>query len=366
MKIFKCADGYYRYLYLITCINKDCPDYGMKYGGQHQGYNVHPMLDGYMGSSKYLKAAIKKYGRDSFEKIIVSCHRTSKSLSKAEGELVAVENAKNPMWYNRAPGNKFKAIGYSEKHFSARKTFIYDTMEKTFIEYPTMSAACQAINCKSVIQISRSIKSNNDGIPTLIYGRYICTDDPAYKSLEDYSLYMPAAKASRSNKKRNANLKSIGQYKAKKKKYTVIDVIDKIQFEISDLAEFSNEIEAPIRSLYAAIHFKYIYKGRYFIAPVGYNRNAAKPKSTRQKGTVGKRKWVSPKVEVKSKYDEPSVKTVRNILKLKCIFPDGRVEHIEGLFGWCRNNKISYRAAQKALYRNRPLSNGLRFEKYPE
>lgn len=70
----------YYYTYKITNkINKHF------YIGVHKTNNLD---DGYMGSGKVLKLAIKKYGQENFEKEILKIHKSQDAMYEHEGKLV--------------------------------------------------------------------------------------------------------------------------------------------------------------------------------------------------------------------------------------------------------------------------------------
>ncbi len=64
------------YLYKITN-KKD----GKYYIGRH---STKDLEDGYMGSGKHIKRAIKKYGVSNFKKEILNFYNTSEELNEAE------------------------------------------------------------------------------------------------------------------------------------------------------------------------------------------------------------------------------------------------------------------------------------------
>jgi len=80
----------YFYIYEVTNLIN-----GKNYIGQHITDNLE---DGYLGSGKALKAAIKKYGRDNFKKEILVFANGSASLNFIEKCLI-------PLWWAELPTN---------------------------------------------------------------------------------------------------------------------------------------------------------------------------------------------------------------------------------------------------------------------
>ena len=74
---------------------------GKKYIGKHQTKDLN---DGYMGSGKYLKRAIEKYGLDNFTKEILHVFETEEEMNSKEAELVTEEFCKRNDTYNMCPG----------------------------------------------------------------------------------------------------------------------------------------------------------------------------------------------------------------------------------------------------------------------
>ena len=70
---------------------------GKYYIGKHQTKDLN---DGYMGSGKHLKRAIKKHGIDNFSKEILHVFQTEQEMNDKEKELVLLEEN----CYNLCPG----------------------------------------------------------------------------------------------------------------------------------------------------------------------------------------------------------------------------------------------------------------------
>lgn len=80
----------YYYLYEVTNLIN-----GKVYVGQHITNNIN---DGYLGSGKAIKAAIKKYGKSSFKKEILLFANSPESLNILEKMAV-------PLWWAELPTN---------------------------------------------------------------------------------------------------------------------------------------------------------------------------------------------------------------------------------------------------------------------
>lgn len=76
---------------------------GKTYIGKHQTDNIY---DDYLGSGKYLKRAINKYGKDCFEKVILYVFDNKKEMDDKETELVNEEYVKNKNTYNLKMGGE--------------------------------------------------------------------------------------------------------------------------------------------------------------------------------------------------------------------------------------------------------------------
>lgn len=74
---------------------------GKIYIGKHQTKDLN---DGYMGSGKYLRRAIDKYGIENFEKEILHIFDDEDEMNAKEAELVTDEFVKEDSNYNLCPG----------------------------------------------------------------------------------------------------------------------------------------------------------------------------------------------------------------------------------------------------------------------
>ena len=76
---------------------------GKIYIGKHETSNIE---DGYMGSGKYLKRAISKYGFENFKKEILFVFDNEQDMNDKEKELVTEKFVNRKDTYNLCPGGK--------------------------------------------------------------------------------------------------------------------------------------------------------------------------------------------------------------------------------------------------------------------
>ena len=79
---------------------------GMYYYGVH---STDDLNDGYFGSGKYLRSAIKKYKKENFTKEILKFFSSSSELLKYEEEIVNRDVVDDPMSYNLKLGGGYKS-----------------------------------------------------------------------------------------------------------------------------------------------------------------------------------------------------------------------------------------------------------------
>lgn len=85
---------------------------GQYYIGKHQTENPN---DGYLGSGKWILAAIKKYGRRSFQKQVLFVFDTELQMNLKEKELITQEVVDDTTSYNLGVG------GEGGPHFKGKK-----------------------------------------------------------------------------------------------------------------------------------------------------------------------------------------------------------------------------------------------------
>jgi group I intron endonuclease len=106
----------YYYLYEVTNLVN-----GKTYIGQHITDNLE---DGYLGSGQALKRAIKKYGKDNFEKEILLFARNQQALNILEMMAVTPEFCEKRDNYNlrEGGGSKGRLCSETKKRISAAKS----------------------------------------------------------------------------------------------------------------------------------------------------------------------------------------------------------------------------------------------------
>ena len=81
---------------------------GKKYIGQRHGFHANPDDDVYLGSGTAFIRAVKKYGRENFQKEIIEYCDSQTELDKAEKKWISFYQANtNKGFYNIACGGQF-------------------------------------------------------------------------------------------------------------------------------------------------------------------------------------------------------------------------------------------------------------------
>jgi hypothetical protein len=97
---------------------------GKIYIGKHQTDNPN---DGYMGSGKYIKAAIKKHGKENFTKEVLHVFETEAEMNIKEKELITEEFVSRNDTYNAGVGGEggphFKGKRHSPESRKKMATF---------------------------------------------------------------------------------------------------------------------------------------------------------------------------------------------------------------------------------------------------
>lgn len=95
---------------------------GKIYIGKHQTENLN---DSYLGSGIALRNAIKKYGVEHFEKIILFNFDTEQEMNDKERELITEEFVKRKDTYNKGVG------GEGGPHFKGKKHSVESIKKRT-------------------------------------------------------------------------------------------------------------------------------------------------------------------------------------------------------------------------------------------
>lgn len=124
--IFKGFDGKYHYLYKITNDINDKVYYGI-----HSTDNLN---DGYFGSGKFLKKAIKRYGKDHFKKTILTFCNSREQTNILEAHIVNQELLESGLTYNLKIGgdNVLMPNSYIKANESIRKQIVQLETGKVF------------------------------------------------------------------------------------------------------------------------------------------------------------------------------------------------------------------------------------------
>lgn len=111
---------------------------GKIYVGKHETYDLN---DGYIGSGKYLKKAIKKYGIENFERTILCFCKSEEEMNAKEKEIVTEDFVARKDTYNLKVGGE-GGWGFINEvlHFNGNKAFIKNKTPEEMKEIRLRSA----------------------------------------------------------------------------------------------------------------------------------------------------------------------------------------------------------------------------------
>lgn len=126
---------------------------GKQYIGTHKTDNFK---DGYMGSGKLIKRAIKKYGKENFTSEVLISHPNYEEAAEFEAKLIERVNTLVPSGYNLSPTGGCHKGG---KHHQSSKDLItgrpaaitYKEVKEYIISNPTLTAKNIAENLDIVV-----------------------------------------------------------------------------------------------------------------------------------------------------------------------------------------------------------------------
>ena len=176
---------------------------GKIYIGKHQTENIE---DGYFGSGVALKEAIKKYGKEFFEKEILFVFDTEQEMNEKERELITEEFVKRKDTYNLGVG------GEGGPHFKGKKHTV-EIKEK--IRYASVNQVWTELRKNKISENNlRTNKSRGEKTSKARAGRKLSEEtkrkiasSASGKKLSEET----KRKISESIQKRNANKKDLGQ-----------------------------------------------------------------------------------------------------------------------------------------------------------
>lgn len=94
---------------------------GMIYLGKHQASNLN---DSYIGSGKYIRDAVRKYGKESFSKEILYVFDTEDEMNAKERELITEEFVARRDTYNLGVGGEGGAQFKGKTHSAETKQIL--------------------------------------------------------------------------------------------------------------------------------------------------------------------------------------------------------------------------------------------------
>jgi group I intron endonuclease len=176
---------------------------GKIYIGKHQTENIN---DGYFGSGVALKEAIKKYGKECFEKEILFVFDTEVEMNDKERELITEDFVKRKDTYNLGVG------GEGGPHFKG-KTHTDEIKEK--IRDASVNQVWTEVRKNKIYENNlRTNKSRGEKTSKALTGRKLSEEtkrkianSASGKKLSEET----KRKISESIQKRNANKKDLGQ-----------------------------------------------------------------------------------------------------------------------------------------------------------
>ena len=142
---------------------------GKFYIGMHQTNNIN---DGYMGSGKRLKLAVKKYGLKAFNKEILFIYDNEYDMKQKEKELVIIDEN---ISYNLCDGGKggFSYINRMQLNITGVKNRNYNEIIKKVVNAKKENNYVHSIETRK--KISNGIKNNkirNEKISNSLKGKF--------------------------------------------------------------------------------------------------------------------------------------------------------------------------------------------------
>ena len=113
---------------------------GKLYIGQHTCNYDKQFTDGYLGSGRALKNAVKKYGAENFSRIILEYAESPEELNELEAKYVDEEVINSKMFYNIKTGGIQNTVWNQEvrkrKSESMKKSTVSQSLKQHYIDHP--------------------------------------------------------------------------------------------------------------------------------------------------------------------------------------------------------------------------------------
>lgn len=134
--------------------------------------------DGYMGSSKYLKADIDKFGINNFTKEILSLHDSYDKLLLEERRLVTRDFVKREDTYNKSVGGKrFTQDLVVVRDITTGENLVVNKCDYGKDDrYEALSVVVRDKTTNKVTKITKSTYRNSDNYQSINTGKVTCQD----------------------------------------------------------------------------------------------------------------------------------------------------------------------------------------------
>jgi hypothetical protein len=222
---------------------------GKIYIGLHTTYNID---DGYIGSGKWLKKAIKKYGVENFDReILEECENIEDLLNKEVFWIRKLGATNNKIGYNISKGGEFTPAG--KNNILSKIIYVYD-MNNDYIEniyYGARETASYIFsNCNKYSLVKRIIKRDKGFYKNLYFSIIKKTKEEIIIEKEN-------------RKKEISYSRAISQ--GRKSNIVAINPDGKVFDKICNVSEFSKKNKLDRKSIESCLSGKYkSHKGWIF------------------------------------------------------------------------------------------------------
>lgn len=184
---------------------------GKYYIGAHETENIN---DGYLGSGKYLKRAIKKYGKENFEKIILKECSSQEDMFQSEIDEINLHK-NNPLCYNLKDGGigGWNYINEKCTHCGSKNPMknplivkkCTNAAKNTRLQNPEKYKTVAVKNLKKAVEMNRGKKRPDHSEFMKIYGKQMWSNSDIRKKIQDsnsslYEICSPDGTITRTNR----------------------------------------------------------------------------------------------------------------------------------------------------------------------